>query len=103
MARDKVAGILDAHTALDARLDKVADNTQDGHNHAAKQRIGQTQLIEMHHPQNEPDENRAQDATNKALPALVGRDLGNHLVFADTAAHDVGKRIGDPKGRANTH
>ena len=24
-------------------------------------------------------------------------------MFTDTAAHDVGKRIGDPKGRANTH
>ena len=55
MARDKVAGILDAHTALDARLDKVADNAQNGHNHAAQQRIGQAELIEVRRPQDEPN------------------------------------------------
>ena len=57
----------------------------------------------MRRPQDEPNQNRAQDAADKPLPALFGRDLGNHLVLADTATHDVGKRIGDPKGRANAH
>ena len=103
MARDKVAGILDTHATLDARLNEVADNAQDGHDQAAQQRIGQAEFVEVRRPQDEPNQNRAQNAADKPLPALFRRDLGNHLVLADTAAHDVGKRIGDPKGRANAH
>ena len=57
----------------------------------------------MRRPQNEPDEHRAQDAAEKAFPALFGRNLGDHLVLADTTAHDIGERIGDPERRANTH
>ena len=102
MTWDKIPGVLHTDPALNPRLDQVAEDTQYRNRDAAQQRHGNVELIKTSSIKNKPDDKRPADAAGEALPCLVGRDLGSHLVFAEPASNHIGKRIADPKRSADT-
>ena len=96
MTGDKISGVLYAHAAFNARFDEVSKYAENGNNGTAQHCKRQVQGIELRRPKNSPDNHGTNNATKKSFPAFLGRNLGRHFMFAQTASHDIGKRIAYP-------
>jgi hypothetical protein len=96
VAREQVARVLDAHAALDARLEEVAYHAGKPHDEAKDHAGGDAKLGHDEGAQKRPDGDGAHDAPHEPLDALVRRDARGELVSADRRAHEVGQGIVGP-------